>query len=146
MLRVPFNHEFENPDPDIKRQLTDPDIAGSAILAWAVKGCLEWQQRGIDPPEAVAESTAEYQAESDPLADFLEESCVVGEQYHVRAGQLCGAYSQWAQAAGLPKGERFNQTAFGLDMAKRFVKKARNVGAVYLGVGLLGDTTQTEYS
>ncbi len=94
----------------------------------------------------MADSTAEYQVESDPLAAFLEESCIVGETYHVRGGQLYGAYSRWADAAGLPKAERFNQTSLGRDVSKRFDKGRSEHGIVYRGVGLLGDTTQTEYS
>jgi hypothetical protein len=31
-------------DPKIKSHLTNPEIAGSAILQWLLKGCLDWQR------------------------------------------------------------------------------------------------------
>ena len=36
-----------------------------AILGWALKGCLEWQAEGLNPPAAVIEATAEYFDDED---------------------------------------------------------------------------------
>ncbi|MFW2542014.1 hypothetical protein ACN2XU_05180 [Primorskyibacter sp. 2E107] len=30
------------------------------ILAWALRGCLEWQETGLRPPEAVMAATEDY--------------------------------------------------------------------------------------
>ena len=38
-----------------------------AILGWAVRGCLEWQAEGLNPPAAVIEATAEYFDDEDVL-------------------------------------------------------------------------------
>ena len=51
----------------MKATLTDPEIAGPAILAWLVQGCLNWQLIGFKPPQAVLDATAEYRREMDLL-------------------------------------------------------------------------------
>src|SRR5262249_19861433 len=35
------------------------------ILAWIVRGCVEWQKRGLIVPEAIVDATKEYEIESD---------------------------------------------------------------------------------
>jgi len=45
------------------------ELAG--ILAWAVRGCLAWQQRGLAEPQAVRDATAAYRDESDTLGQFF---------------------------------------------------------------------------
>src|SRR5690606_30804542 len=48
LVRVPFEHIVppEKRDDSIKEHLTKAPEALSALLAWAVKGCLLWQQEG----------------------------------------------------------------------------------------------------
>ena len=47
------------------------------ILAWAVRGCLDWQRHGLGEPPAVIHATADYQSAEDVLANFIAECCVV---------------------------------------------------------------------
>lgn len=47
------------------------------ILAWMVRGCLDWQQHGIEPPEAIKEATADYQAEADLIGNFIDECLTI---------------------------------------------------------------------
>ena len=53
IIRIPFEHEIPeaDQDPKVKATLRDPQIAGPAIRAWAVKGCLAWQKHGLAVPE-----------------------------------------------------------------------------------------------
>ena len=49
------------------------------ILAWAVRGCLAWQEAdSLREPAAVVEATQGYRDEMDTLAQFLEECCTQG--------------------------------------------------------------------
>jgi putative DNA primase/helicase len=48
-----------------------------------VRGCLEWQKIGLLPPPEVLAATKEYEQESDPLKDFLDDCCIVGESLTV---------------------------------------------------------------
>jgi putative DNA primase/helicase len=38
------------------------------ILAWAVRGCLEWQRMGLEEPECVQKATGDYAEEMDVVA------------------------------------------------------------------------------
>lgn len=69
----------------------------SGILAWAVRGCLAWQQEGrLIEPEAVRAATTAYQTEMDTLAAFIEECCLIKAGSQVKAGDLLTAYQRWS--------------------------------------------------
>jgi putative DNA primase/helicase len=68
------------------------------ILNWALAGCLEWQRDGLHQPDEVRQATALYRQESDPLAEFLGECCVVEDGRKSRFGELFSAYQRWAEA------------------------------------------------
>lgn len=70
------------------------------ILAWAVRGCLDWQRHGMQPPAEVLIATDDYRAESDDLADFFADKCVVGsDSFRVPRSELFTAYTTWAKAS-----------------------------------------------
>jgi putative DNA primase/helicase len=86
------------------------------ILRWAVEGCLEWQEYGLEPPAAVKIATAEYREQMDTLAPFLEANCEQGPDAVVDAGTLYSAYTAWCTEAG----ERaVSQRTFGGRLAER---------------------------
>jgi putative DNA primase/helicase len=114
ILRVPFENVIpkEERDPKVKKVLRDPKTSGPAILAWAVRGCMEWQREGLGVPPAVEAATTEYRSNMDPLKDFLEEYCVVGPGIWCYTGALREAYEKWAQETGehnLVKGREWGE-------------------------------------
>ena len=68
------------------------------ILAWAVRGCLEWQREGLEPPPGVRHATDDYRAEVDELGGFLRECCTVGPHTRATAKALRTAYEGWCEA------------------------------------------------
>jgi putative DNA primase/helicase len=70
------------------------------ILAWAVEGCLEWQAKGLEPPQAVLAATNEYRAEQDILRAFLDDRCAFGSACEVTSAALYRAYREWAETVG----------------------------------------------
>jgi putative DNA primase/helicase len=70
------------------------------ILAWAVRGCLDWQRDGLGEPEAVWTATAEYRREMDVMADFVDECCVLGEDQTEDAGLLYEKFKEWSDQNG----------------------------------------------
>jgi putative DNA primase/helicase len=105
------------------------------ILAWAVRGCLDWHRGGLQTPEAVSGATDEYRAEMDTLADFLVECCEAGSERQATAKELYGAYSQWCEQAGeRPESKRW----LGSRLAERGYQQAKATGGlrVWRGVGL----------
>ena len=131
---IPFTQSFEGrADKGLKAALRG-EYPG--ILAWMVRGCLEWQKRGLAPPDVVKAATEEYRSESDPVAVFLQERCLTGPDYVARAGALYKAYQDWSEEAGLGKHERLSNTKFGRIMGSRFHKKEQGRGNFYQGIGL----------
>jgi putative DNA primase/helicase len=70
------------------------------ILRWAVEGCMLYHKEGLEPPKRVQDSTAEYKAEMDLIATFME-ACVVIDYTApetIPANELYSIYTEWAKA------------------------------------------------
>jgi len=109
----------------------------SGILAWLVRGCLEWQDKGLDTPQSVLVAGTAYRDEEDTLKTFLDECCVAHENTKVKASAVYEAYKTWAQAGNLYV---MNKTVFGKELGKKKFAKTQNMhGIFYQGLGLLSD-------
>lgn len=100
VMLIPFEVSIrkEDQDPYLPEML---DTEAPGILAWAVRGCLEWQREGLAPPAKVLAATAAYRSEMDVVQSFLGECCVVGDtKLKVKVGELYKAFTDWAQANG----------------------------------------------
>lgn len=72
-LRIlPFEHTPDRSDPNLEEKLWGE--AGQ-ILAWAIRGCCQWQQKGLPYPKAMADATEEYFKEQDTFGAWIEERC-----------------------------------------------------------------------
>lgn len=123
MRLIPFEVTFsdEEQDKTLPAKLR-AELPG--ILAWAVRGCLAWQQEGLSPaPEIVTQATEAYRTEQDFLADFIEEHCFVKQDAHVPATELYHRYKSWCGATGE---EAVSQTKFGRMMGDRGFKKGKD--------------------
>ena len=117
---IPFEYEFvDNPigskqkkrDPHLKEKLKQE---ASGILAWLVRGCLEYQKLGLNPPEKVKFATEEYRIDEDIIGSFVGNCCVdSGEE---QAAQLYRAYKAWAKDCGY---RALNHKNFGLALKQR---------------------------
>jgi putative DNA primase/helicase len=106
VIRIPFDHVVpENErDPQLKACLTDPARSGAAILAWAIRGCLEWLQDGLKIPADIQNATSDYRETMDPLRDFFDEKCVFADKVWVKSPLLHQAYLIWLDSAlGQPR-------------------------------------------
>ena len=132
---IPFAETIgdDEKDPALPAKLK-AELPG--ILAWAVRGCLEWQRDGLKPPEVVTVATNAYRAEQDVLAAFLEECCVVNRRAEARAADLYRAYTDWCERTG-EYAEK--QRKFGESLTERgFERDKGTAGArIYRGIGLL---------
>ncbi len=70
------------------------------ILAWAVRGCLEWQRVGLGTPDEVKRATDDYRAEMDTLGSFIAECCVILPDARVGSKALYAAYTKHAEMSG----------------------------------------------
>ena len=129
---LPFSVRVEGKDAD-KTMVEKLRREHVGILAWCVRGCLEWQARGLVEPQDVVDATANYQNDQDKLGRFLEECAVTGNGFHVKAGDLYAKYCQWSEL-----GNEFAMTltTFGTEIEERGFEKKRSGGIKYLGLAL----------
>src|SRR5262249_62388831 len=95
---------FTVTSPDEKQDKTLPDKLRAelpGILRWAVRGCRQWEAKGLMPPRAVEVATENYKNEMDTLGTFLEECCVVETNARVATHDLYEEYTQWCEEAGV---------------------------------------------
>jgi putative DNA primase/helicase len=111
---------------------------GSGILNWLVRGCLAWQRDGLEVPEEVMAATADYRAEMDDLAGFLEAKCLVAPGLSATAQDLYSAYTAFCEDAAMREKEIMKQQSFGRCLAERGFKRDRGTGGrrFWRGVGL----------
>lgn len=114
------------------------------ILAWMVRGCLEWQQGGLSEPEEVLLATESYRIEQDTVAAFIRERCRHNPSDKCRAGDLYQAYRMWLEAAG-ERGKPMTLRRFGESMRDRGYQKKESNGSWYLGISLHTEETETPW-
>jgi putative DNA primase/helicase len=130
VTRVPTAENERAADPGLPAKLR---AEASGILSWLVRGCLEWQQSGLDPPMLVREATQQYRADEDLVGEFIDARCMVGDGYSVKATELYTAFTDWYVencGARVP-----SQKKFGTMMGKKFEKR-KTPQWVYFGVRL----------
>jgi putative DNA primase/helicase len=129
---IPFVHVF----PVNAALAGELRAEAAGILAWCVRGCLEWQREGLQPPASVTDATREYEADSDPLAGFLIEACESDPNADVRGSELFDHYKRWADGHGLTERERLSSTMFGRKISERFEKLRDSANhVIYRGLG-----------
>jgi len=135
--KVPF--EVQIPKAERNKRLEDDLIKElPGILAWAVRGCLDWLARNdLVEPEAVVAATEDYRFEMDDVGQFLDEVCQTGaSHYQTKASVLLAAYHQWAG----------HTTMTGKALTKRLEKKGyhserKTAGYFWQGIGLPSTAT-----
>lgn len=135
ILVVPFDVVIpeDERDPELPERLREPGVR-AAVLAWAWRGYLDYQQRGLDPPGEVRGRTAEYRQDSDDLGRFIAEELTFGAAHSVRAKELYERYEVWCRENGL---HPMTKTALGRDMSARSYASEKSGGqSVYRGIGL----------
>jgi putative DNA primase/helicase len=132
---VPFKLAFVDREPSAanerrarKSVVEELKEEASGILAWLVRGCLAYQERGLDPPISVKEATADWQKAENEILDFIEDYCRRDDMATVQATILYDNFNRWFKTNRSRKG--VSQSMFGRIMGKRFGKK-KSAGVVY---------------
>lgn len=71
---IPFDAEIKN---KISRIDLEQEVLEEApqILAWMVRGCLDWQKHRLGEPDTVKRKTAKFRKEVDTIAAWLIDNC-----------------------------------------------------------------------
>ena len=117
IVLVPYGAKFGTPDEVTRGEATavaDRMLAEKlrrpemlrAVLAWRVRGAVEWAQQGLAVPASVRLSSQEYQSEQDRAKQFLDECCELGPEFsaYLSGGPSLSTvyveYSSWIREAG----------------------------------------------
>ncbi len=96
---VPFTVTIppEQRDHDLPEKLK---AEWPGILAWMIRGCLEWQRQGLNPPAAVRAATEEYMANEDVFERWRAECIEPNPNYWEPSAALWKSWKDWADNAG----------------------------------------------
>jgi putative DNA primase/helicase len=135
--REPVRENERRADNDLGSRVINE---ASGILAWLVRGCLQYQRQGLEPPRSIREATIEYKKEEDILGQWLEERCQLGEKFKEEARKLhedfCTWYETEVSKKGVPSAKRFGKL-----LGARFEKKKRP-NQTYFGLRLRFDDVE----
>jgi len=142
---IPFTRQFMGENDD--KELTGKLIAEApGILSWMVQGCRHWQAEGMDPtPECITVATQEYEADSDPLSEFILDECVMSPQARAQSSRLYKEYKVWGHDQGMTEKEILTLNAFGRRMGQKFKKSHDRDGTYYVGLAMKCDGFVTEF-
>jgi P4 family phage/plasmid primase-like protien len=123
MRPVPWINVPENPDPDLKAYLFDPEGGLPAVLSWMVEGAIKYLSSGARDPlgwcSAVREASDIYRKNEDRIGMFLNEETKDVEGSTLPVKSLYSIYRMWAE----DRGERpMTQIAFQRKLSDRGLK------------------------
>jgi putative DNA primase/helicase len=121
---IPFTRFFapHERDYDLHPKL----LAESAgIVAWAVRGAVEWYRDGLKDPAIVSKASREYRETSDALSGFFPGVLVKQQGSRIIGSEVFNAYLDWCEAENLPQKERWTRQGFYSALEERGVSKVR---------------------
>ncbi len=117
---VPFTVTIpiEERDKELPERLKDE---WPGVLEWLIEGAVEWNENGLQPPQAVRSATEDYLVAEDALATWIEERTHVGPSYCDGSGNLFRSWRHWCEGAGEQPGsqKRFSENL----QARGYVKE-----------------------
>ncbi|HEY3993984.1 MAG TPA: phage/plasmid primase, P4 family [Ktedonobacteraceae bacterium] len=137
-----FNVRFVEKPKRANERLRDPQLSvaleaeASGILAWLVRGALEWTRLGLAIPKSVRKVRQEYRCSESSVPDFVDQCCVLVAEARTPANLLYKHYKRWASDNDLTP---VNNKQFAREL-KQVVgvsyKKRAASGNMYAGIRL----------
>jgi P4 family phage/plasmid primase-like protien len=140
LIQIPFLATIseDKKDPGL---LDKMKAEAEGILAWAVRGAIDWYKHGLGKPPEVTEAQQDWREHDDPVREFLNDSCSLGEGLTCPVKELMSAYLLWAKEYGekFPLARRtFNEALVGKGMKQDRTASTR----FWIGVELKVDVEQ----
>jgi len=136
---VPYTQRFVDQPKAENEHQRDPDLRDKlqaelpGILAWLVRGCLEYQSLGLIAPAAIVAATEEYRDEEDTTGMYIAERTISRDGATVKSSKLYQDYAGWCKENGM---QPMSVTAFGKWVKKRYKSRKGMNGVFYDGIGL----------
>jgi putative DNA primase/helicase len=105
LIILEFGHSFTDEERDVHKadKLCTPESL-KAILAWAVQGLRivfeENEGKMINLPDTCKSAMERFKEHQEPLRLFINENCLIGDQFNVGRQQLYKAYENWCHGPG----------------------------------------------
>jgi len=129
---IPFNATFQGEQRDNSLLMTLMAEA-PGVLAWMVRGCLDWQKNGLGSAAAVEVATNTYRQLSDEIQIFVDECCTKTATARIKARELYLAYVHYFEQ----RHERVqSETNFGQRIRDLGFEVKKSGGMFYLGLEL----------
>ena len=126
---VPWTQTITHPDEGLADKLK---AEVEAILAWTVRGAIEFIANGYDtaPPDTVRNATAEYRRSQDTIARFIDETLEFGTDWFTFSAALKEELEEWSKDQGLEQPGRLNEltaalTEHGCESASKTFEKGK---------------------
>ena len=101
---IPLNKVPENPDPELKAYIFDPEGALPAVLSWAVEGAIKLlgssARDSLGWCNAVSEAADIYRKNEDRIGIFLNEETKESEGARLPVKALYAVYRIWSEERG----------------------------------------------
>jgi len=136
----PKNAFERQKDSDLDKKLR---AEAPGILAWLVRGCLEYQRKGLASPPAVTEATRDYRAAEDLVGRFLSECCEIKDEAEIQASVLYDNFHWW-YSREVSRKRDFSNIRFSESLKKKGFAKNRKAAGNYWRNIVLTDDFQRE--
>lgn len=129
---IPFNAEIpeEEQNKELPAELREE---WPGILAWAVRGCIDWQKEGLNPPEATIQAGKDWANAADHLKRFVDEMLLEEQGSQIAAQVMYECYEKWCIRNG--------EAVFSLSKFKEALISVHNIshkrtkqGSMWIGV------------
>lgn len=136
LLPVPWDQDFDNsPLKDVNREdKLRAELPG--ILAWCVRGALEYQRSGLALPGRIDTARREYRGEMDLLADWLAERCECDAAFKCTLDTLWSDWESWARLRGELKYVASRKALSKRLQNRGFSRERSREGVIFWGVKL----------
>lgn len=133
---LPFQAHIppEQRDPHLLAKLR---AEAPGVLAWAVRGCVDWRRLGrLGMPAALRRATVTYRDDMDHISLFVRERLEEREGGSVGAQELFAAYREWCAANAYEEG---SQKVLGGHLTRRGFERVKSHGVYeWRGIELRG--------
>lgn len=108
---IPWTRYFAPDERD--HRLTDTlQSEAQGILAWAVRGAVEWYAKGLQDPDVIKDATAEYREEMNVLNGFLPGEFVPDPNGKIKAPELFAAFMEYADTGNFNDLKQWSRQRF----------------------------------
>ena len=129
MFNVTFDEKTQ--DKNLKDKLM---LEADKILGWMIRGCVLWQEKGLDEPKKFKSAKREYRSEMDIVQKWVDENCIIDKDKSEKSIDLFDNFSLYVQKN---REYQLTHTMFGRNLSKKFEKRKRTGSTFYLGLRLI---------